>query len=88
MEREDFVPDEYKHLANLDTPLPIGYEATISQPSLVDKMCKLLQIDKNSKILDVGTGSGYQAALLAGMCKEVVTIERVYELYEEAEERL
>jgi len=88
MEREDFVPDKYKHLANQDTPLPIGYEATISQPSLVDKMCKLLQIDKNSKVLDVGTGSGYQAALLAGMCKEVVTIERVYELYEEAEERL
>lgn len=88
MEREDFVPNKYKYLAKLDIPLPIGYEATISQPSLVEQMCKLLQIDKNSKVLDIGTGSGYQAALLAGMCKEVVTIERVNELYEEAKERL
>ncbi|MFA5633732.1 MAG: protein-L-isoaspartate(D-aspartate) O-methyltransferase [Candidatus Dojkabacteria bacterium] len=88
MKREDFVPEEYKHMANMDIPLPIGYGATISQPSLVDQMCKLLRVDSNSKVLDIGTGSGYQAALLAEMCKEVVTIERVYELYKEAKERL
>jgi protein-L-isoaspartate(D-aspartate) O-methyltransferase len=88
MNREDFVPDKYKHMANEDTPLPIGHGATISQPSLVDKMCNLLQVDSNSRVLDIGTGSGYQAALLADMCKEVITIERVYELYIEAKERL
>ena len=88
MKREDFVPDKYKHMANMDIPLPIGHGATISQPSLVEQMCNLLQVDSNSKVLDIGTGSGYQAALLAERCKEVVTIERVYELYIEAKERL
>ena len=88
MKREDFVPDKYKHMANMDIPLPIGHGATISQPSLVNQMCNLLQVDSNSKVLDIGTGSGYQAALLAERCKEVVTIERVYELYIEAKERL
>lgn len=51
-------------------------------------MCILLQVDSNSKVLDIGTGSGYQAALLAEKGKEVVTIERAYELYIEAKERL
>ncbi|KUK77500.1 MAG: Protein-L-isoaspartate O-methyltransferase [candidate division WS6 bacterium 34_10] len=88
MKREDFVPDKYKHMANIDAPIPIGHGATISQPSLVKQMCNLLQIDSNSKVLDIGTGSGYQAALLAEKCKEVVTIERVYELYIEAKKRL
>lgn len=88
MKREDFVPDEYKDMADRDIPLPIGYGSTISQPSLVDEMCKLLKVDSKSKVLDIGTGSGYQAALLAEMCKEVVTIERVYELYIQAKERL
>ena len=88
MKREDFVPDKYKHMANMDIPLPIGHGATISQPSLVEQMCNLLQVDSNSKVLDIGTGSGYQAALLAEKCKEVVTMERVYELYIEAKERL
>jgi len=77
MKREDFVPDKYKHMANIDAPIPIGHGATISQPSLVEQMCNLLQINSNSKVLDIGTGSGYQAALLAEKCKEVVTIERV-----------
>jgi len=75
-------------MANMDIPLPIGHGATISQPSLVEQMCNLLQVDSNSKVLDIGTGSGYQAALLAEKCKEVVTMERVYELYIEAKERL
>jgi len=88
MKREDFVSEKYKHMANMDIPLPIGHGATISQPSLVNQMCNLLQVDSNSKVLDIGTGSGYQAALLAERCKEVVTIERVYELYIEAKERL
>jgi protein-L-isoaspartate(D-aspartate) O-methyltransferase len=86
--REDFVPDKYKELAYSDHPLSIGHGVTISQPYIVALMCQILDIDKNSKVLDIGTGSGYQAAILSHLCKEVVTIERIEELAKQARKRL
>ena len=67
--REKFVSDEYKELAYLDHPLPIGHEVTISQPYIVALMCEIVDLDRNSKVLDIGTGSGYQAAILSHLSK-------------------
>jgi protein-L-isoaspartate(D-aspartate) O-methyltransferase len=86
--RERFVPDKYKELVYSDHPLSIGHGVTISQPYIVALMCQILDIDKNSKVLDIGTGSGYQAAILSHLCKEVVTIERIEELAKQARKRL
>jgi protein-L-isoaspartate(D-aspartate) O-methyltransferase len=86
--REKFVPDKYKELACSDGPLPIGYGVTISQPYIVALMCQILDLDKESKVLDIGTGSGYQAAILSHLCKKVVTIEIIKELYSIAKTRL
>jgi protein-L-isoaspartate(D-aspartate) O-methyltransferase len=86
--REEFVPEEYKAQAYLDSPLPIGYGVTISQPYIVALMCQLLDLNPNMKVLDIGTGSGYQAAILSHLCDEVITIERIKELAEEARGRL
>jgi protein-L-isoaspartate(D-aspartate) O-methyltransferase len=86
--REEFVPKEYKVQAYLDSPLPIGYGVTISQPYIVALMCQLLDPDSKDRVLDIGTGSGYQAAILSHLCDEVVTIERIKELAEEARGRL
>ncbi len=82
--RHKFVPEEYKHLAYEDGPLPIGYDQTISQPYIVAYMTEVLELNENNKILEIGTGSGYQAAILAEICKEVYTIEIVPELAERA----
>jgi protein-L-isoaspartate(D-aspartate) O-methyltransferase len=86
--REKFVPDKYKELAYSDGPLPIGYGVTISQPYIVALMCQILDLDKESKVLDIGTGSGYQATILSHLCKKVVTIEVIEELYSIAKTRL
>jgi protein-L-isoaspartate(D-aspartate) O-methyltransferase len=86
--REKFVPDKYKELAYFDGPLPIGYGVTISQPYIVALMCQILDLDKESKVLDIGTGSGYQAAILSHLCKKVVSIEIIEELYRIAKTRL
>jgi protein-L-isoaspartate(D-aspartate) O-methyltransferase len=68
LDRSYFIDDEeYKKYANLDRPLPIGYEQTISQPSLVLKMTRELDPDKTSRVLEIGTGSGYQTALLGSL---------------------
>ena len=82
--REAFVPPELQDEAYADSALPIGHEATISQPYMVAAICELLGLGGNERVLDVGTGSGYQAAVLAELADEVVTIERVPELAESA----
>jgi protein-L-isoaspartate(D-aspartate) O-methyltransferase len=82
--RELFVPENLHHLAYEDGALPIGYGQTISQPFIVATISSLLQLSGDERVLDVGTGSGYQAAVLAELAAEVVTIERVPELAERA----
>jgi protein-L-isoaspartate(D-aspartate) O-methyltransferase len=78
--RELFVPEDLRHLAYEDGALPIGNGQTISQPFIVATICQLLALSPDDRVLDVGTGSGYQAAVLAELAAEVVTIERVPEL--------
>jgi protein-L-isoaspartate(D-aspartate) O-methyltransferase len=82
--RELFVPEELRSRAYADGALPIGYGATISQPTMVARMCEELRLTGGERVLDVGTGSGYQAAVLAELAAEVVGIERVPELAEQA----
>jgi len=85
IKREDFVREEYKDLAEIDEPLPIGYGQTISQPSTVAFMFELLQPKKGDKILDIGSGSGWTAALLAEIVGEkgkVYSVEIIPELKE------
>ena len=82
--RELFVPEELRHLAYEDGALPIGNGQTISQPFIVATICQLLALSPDDRVLDVGTGSGYQAAVLAELAAKVVTIERVPELAEGA----
>jgi protein-L-isoaspartate(D-aspartate) O-methyltransferase len=78
--RERFVPEGLRELAYEDGALPIGYGQTISQPYIVATICSLLELDGGENVLDVGTGSGYQAAVIAELAGEVTTIERVPEL--------
>ncbi len=82
--RHSFVPPEMAEFAYQNTPLPIGYDQTISQPLIVASMTDLLKVNTRDKILEVGTGSGYQAAVLAEMGAEVYSIEIVPELAERA----
>jgi protein-L-isoaspartate(D-aspartate) O-methyltransferase len=82
--RELFVPESMRELAYEDGALPIGSGQTISQPFIVAAICSLLELRGDEHVLDVGTGSGYQAAVLAELAREVTTIERVPELYEHA----
>jgi protein-L-isoaspartate(D-aspartate) O-methyltransferase len=82
--RELFVPEELRDRAYEDGALPIGHDATISQPFIVATICALLELRGGERVLDVGTGSGYQAAVLAELAAEVFTIERVPELAESA----
>ncbi len=86
--RHQFVPEKYKKWAYDDRPLPIGHDQTISQPYIVALMTDLLQIKKDDKILEIGTGSGYQAAILAGLADQVYTIEIVEALANQAKKRL
>lgn len=83
--RHLFVLEQDRHLAYADGPIPIGFEQTISQPYIVALMTNLLQLKGDERVLEVGTGSGYQAAILAHMAKEVHTIEFVPELAARAE---
>jgi protein-L-isoaspartate(D-aspartate) O-methyltransferase len=75
--RHAFVPAERAELAYVDSPLPIGHEQTISQPFIVALMTELLALEPGDKVLEVGTGSGYQAAVLAELVREVYSIEIV-----------
>lgn len=80
--RELFVPEDLRQYAYEDGALPIGHGQTISQPFIVATICALLSLDGHERVLDIGTGSGYQAAVLAELAAEVVTVERVPELAE------
>lgn len=86
--RHEFVPPEYARYAYANSPLPIGHDQTISQPYIVALMTELLNVKKGDRVLEVGTGSGYQAAVLAEMGAEVYTIEIVEPLGVEAAKRL
>jgi len=88
LDRSLFIDNEYKESAHLDRPLPIGHEQTISQPSLVLEMTSKLSLEKTSKVLEIGTGSGYQTALLAEFSRQVYTVERIKELSDKAKEKL
>lgn len=88
VERHKFVPKEYIKESYEDYPLPIGYGQTISQPYIVALMTQLLELQGQEKVLEIGTGSGYQAAVLAELCKEVYTIEIIPELGKRAENLL
>jgi len=82
--RELFVPESLRDYSYEDGALPIGHGQTISQPFIVGTICVLLGLAGHERVLDVGTGSGYQAAVLAELATDVVTIERVPELAETA----
>lgn len=78
--RESFLPEAIRSVAYEDGALPIGYGQTMSQPFIVASICSLLALGGDERVLDVGTGSGYQAAVLDELAAEVVTIERIAEL--------
>lgn len=86
--RELFVPANLREYAYDDGALPIGHGQTISQPYIVATICSLLKLAGEERVLDVGAGSGYQAAVLAELAREVVTIERIPELAERAKASL
>jgi len=88
LDRSFFVDDDMKKYADQDKPLPIGFGQTISQPSLVLEMTRLLAPEKDSKVLEIGTGSGFQTAILAKMSAKVFTVERIDKLMEKAKKRL
>lgn len=86
--RHEFVPEDYLHLAYRNHPLPIGYGQTISQPFMVAFMTQELSVEAGDRVLEIGTGSGYQAAVLSELGIEVFTIEIIGPLAEAAEDRL
>jgi protein-L-isoaspartate(D-aspartate) O-methyltransferase len=85
--REEFTPPSFRDQAYEDTALPIGHGQTLSQPTVVALMSQALEVGPRMKVLEVGTGSGYQAAILAQLCRRVYTIERHKPLLDEAEAR-
>jgi protein-L-isoaspartate(D-aspartate) O-methyltransferase len=86
--RHAFVPVELQPYAYADTPLPIGCDKTISQPFIVALMTDLLGLEPTDAVLEIGTGVGYQAAILAELARKVYTVEIIEELAQEAEKRL
>lgn len=88
VKRHKFVPEDLIDKAYEDYPLPIGYEQTISQPYIVAFMTEKLKLNNQSRVLEIGTGSGYQAAILSRICKEVYTIEIVSQLSEKAQKTI
>lgn len=86
--REKFIPASYVNYAYENWPLPIGYDQTISQPYIVALMTDLLELEADDIVLEIGTGSGYQAAILSQLCKQVYSIEYVAELARTAKARL
>lgn len=86
--REKFISKEQSNLAYIDAPLSIEYGQTISQPFIVALMTEAAQLNHDAKVLEIGTGCGYQTAILAEISKEVYTIEIIKELAEDASKRL
>ncbi len=86
--RHKFVPEKYKKFSYRDSPLGIGYGQTISQPFIVAEMTRLLNLSSESKVLEIGTGSGYQAAVLAEITSKVYSIEIIQPLVEFAADNL
>ena len=90
--REEFVPERLKKYAYMEISIPLGewnsYISTISQPWVVARMCQLLNLNGSEKVLEIGTGSGYHAAVLSHLSKEVVTVECISDLAQSAQERL
>lgn len=86
--REKFLPDESKKIAYQDAPIPIGLGQTISQPYMVALMTQILDLDSKSKVLEIGTGSGYQAAILAEIADEVYSMERLSSLLDFAKRNI
>src|SRR5437870_12706156 len=86
--RHFFVPDALRGQAYGDHALPINFNQTISQPFIVARMTELLELDKNSRVLEIGAGSGYQTAVLARLAAQVYAIERIGELAREAQARI
>jgi protein-L-isoaspartate(D-aspartate) O-methyltransferase len=86
--RECFVPPHLRDQAYADAPLPVGHDQTISQPYIVALMTQEARLDRHARVLDVGTGTGYQTAILARIARHVWTIERIAELARDAETRL
>lgn len=86
--RHLFVPEDVADIAYTDRPLPIGYGQTISQPYMVAYMTEVLELTGKEKVLEIGTGSGYQAAVLAETAKEVYSVEIIPELHEQVKKRL
>ncbi len=86
LKRHIFLPSNLRGRAYEDTPLPIGENQTISQPFMVAKMTELLELKGDEKVLEIGTGSGYQCALLAMLAKKVFTVERITTLAERSRE--
>jgi len=88
VERHHFVPEHLRNEAYQDHPLPIGYDQTISQPYIVAYMTEAARLSGNDRVLEIGTGSGYQAAVLAEIAKEVYSIEIIQPLAESAAHKL
>tara|TARA_B100001079_G_scaffold204027_1_gene177715 strand:+ start:317 stop:934 length:618 start_codon:yes stop_codon:yes gene_type:complete len=86
--RHRFVSRIYRSMAYSDNPLPIGYGQTISQPYIVGLMTELLQVDRKHKVLEIGTGCGYQTAILSILSKKVITLEVLKSLSRKSFERL
>ncbi len=86
--RHEFVPVELQHVAYADSPLPIGCGMTISQPFMVALMADLLELEEDDTVLEVGTGLGYQTAILAELVSRVYTVEIIEELAQEGQKRL
>ena len=82
--RHKFVPEQFRELAYSDRPLPIGHDKTISQPFIVALMVDALEIESTDRVLEVGTGLGYQAAVLSRLANEVYTVDIISELADEA----
>ena len=83
--REKFIPENFRNQAYDNLALPIGYNQTISQPFVVAKMTQLLELEAKHKVLEIGTGSGYQCAVLSKLVRRVYTIERIKNLSVKAE---
>ena len=82
--REKFIPENYRNQAYENIALPIGENQTISQPYVVAKMTELLEVKNNHKVLEIGTGSGYQCAILSKLARRIYTIERIKNLHEKS----